>query len=106
MNRKSSIAVEWSPHAKKDILQIYQHVARSRSPDIAEDTVIRVQEIGNKIRHHPLLWKVREGLAGIRLAPIEPYFICYHYADKAVTIVRIIHNKRDIVAIFAELGPV
>ena len=106
MNRKSSVAVEWSPRATKDIIEIYQYIARSRSPDVAEDTAFRLQEVGNKLRQHPLLWKEREGLAGIRLAPVEPYFICYHYKHNAVTIARIIHSKRDIVAIFAKLGPV
>src|SRR3989344_1813239 len=99
MEQKSRITVTWSPRATKDLLDIYDYLARAHAPDIAEDTVLRIRETADKLRMHPLLWKQREGLEDIRLAPAHPYFICYRHEKGMLGIVRVVHEKRDIVAI-------
>jgi len=100
MNRKSSVSVEWAPHSRQDVLDIYAYLVSERGPDLAEDTVFRIQDVGNKLRLHPLLWKERKELQNLRLAPVYPYYICYRLERNLAEIVRVVHDARDLIAIF------
>src|ERR1700690_1995152 len=102
MERKSKISVTWGPPAIADLLEIYDRLAGEYSADFAASSVFTIRAAGAALGSHPRLWRERGDIAAhIRLAPVHRYFICYTIGSHGVKISRIIHEKRDIVALFA-----
>jgi|SRR3989344_1232732 len=102
MARKTKIVISWSPSAVNDLLEIHDYLRSEYSPDFAESSVVRIRAVGAGLAAHPRLWRERPEIVGqVRLAPVRRYFICYTVLSRGVEILRIIHNKRDIVGLFA-----
>lgn len=102
MGRKNKYEVRWSLPAIRDLLDIRNHLLADTHPfDLAGSSVFRIHAAGQKLSAHPHLWRERNEIASnLRLAPVHPYFICYRALPNRVEIVRVIHEKRDIIAMF------
>jgi len=105
MGRKNKCEVRWSLPAIGDLLDIRNHLlADTHSRNLAESSVFRIHAAGENLSDHPHLWRERNEIASnLRLAPVHPYFICYRISPNCVEIVRVVHEKRDIIAMFAEI---
>ena len=94
----------WSPEAEQDLLEIWAYLAGEASPHVAD---VCLGDIDNACRHleeWPLSGRPRNELMyGLRSILARSYVVLYRVADHGVEIIRVIHGKRDIDAIFREV---
>lgn len=101
---KSEWRVGWTPISKADILEIGSYLSEIASQATAESLLLSIHSAGEGLSHHPYLWRARDDvLKGVRFAPLQSYFICYRINATTIEILRIIHQRRDAAALFADM---
>lgn len=101
--KKNKWKVGWTPIAGADIIEIVAFVSEASSPELANRIALSIHETGDSIARNPYLWRARdEILENIRFVPLAPYYICYRIIDHTVEILRVVHQRRDVAALFAE----
>lgn len=95
--------------ARDDIIRQYLHFLEVDSPDLADRFLLAVNQAVDKIAGAPLAGSPRHfanpALAGLRIWRIEGFDqirIYYVVRNDVFTIVRILHNRRDLGAIFED----
>jgi len=103
--RKSKLNVEWMPRSLEDLFEIAQYAHEQASSEAAEMLLASLHATGEALAPHPHLWRVRSELRmkDVRFAPTEAYFICYRIVNVDIQILRVIHKRRDIAALFAQI---
>jgi toxin ParE1/3/4 len=100
--RKGEPAVGWSPEAEQDILAIWIHVAREASPDVAEEQLRSVDRACEALAEWPHSGRARDELfRGVRSIVVDPYVVFYRVGNSAIEIIRVLHGRRDVDAIFS-----
>ncbi len=103
-NKIDKWKVTWTPIAESDILEIAAYMSETASFELARTLALSIHGAGEDLARNPYLWRARdEILKDVRLAPLQPYFICYRTRDHTIEILRVIHRRRDIFALFAEM---
>ncbi|RAI43349.1 type II toxin-antitoxin system RelE/ParE family toxin [Rhodoplanes roseus] len=93
----------WSPEAERDLGDVYDHVAAAGSPKAATHVLISIDQACRRLIDYPHKGPSREELApDLRSIVVHPYVIFYRPTDIAIEIVRVLHGRRDIDAIFGE----
>ncbi len=104
MAGKSRPKVLWSLAAEEDLISIWMYVARQSSEKIADDQLRAIGRVSEAIGEWPL-WRARdEILDGLRSIPASPYVIFFRPRSGGVEILRMLHERRDIDAIFSVGG--
>lgn len=92
--------VVWAPRAKQDLLDIWRYYARVASPDLADNILRGIGQVGEAIGRNPLAWRVRDDLIpGLRSALVSPHTVFYRVRDHDIEIVRVLHERRDFPAV-------
>ena len=95
-------AITWSPEAEQDLFDIYQYLEREASARTAEKYLRQISQSCERIRKRPLLGRTRnEVMPGLRSVLVLPYVVFYRVSGSSVDIVRVLHGRRDLDAIFA-----
>jgi toxin ParE1/3/4 len=103
--RKGEPAVSWSPEAEQDFLAIWIHVAREASPDVADEQVRSVDRACETLADWPHSGRARHELfPGVRSIAVDPYVVFYRVRNSEVEIIRVLHARRDVDAIFSRTG--
>lgn len=104
----SDTKVLWAPAAARDLREIWQHFAAIASRDVADNLLRAIGESVERIAEHPLAWQERSELGGnMRACPVHPYAIFYRIRIGIPEVVRILHERRDLVrAISAAQRPI
>jgi len=92
-----------SPRAEDDLDDIWYYVAKeSRSIDTANRPIDSITDRFFLLSGHPYLGRARdEDLgAGLRSFPVGEYVIVYSAGDEDVWILRVVHARRDLEALF------
>ena len=98
----AELAVVWSPEAEEDLIEIWGYLADRASPQIADTQLTAIEAACAKLEHWPYSGRQRDALLpGLRSVLASPYVIFYRVRDGAVEIVRVLHGRRDLDAIFA-----
>ena len=93
----------WSPTAEKDLLEIWGHIADQASVARADDQLRLIMEACEVLREWPLSGRSRDALVpGMRSIVSAPYVVFYRAGKTAVEVVRVLHGRRDIDAIFSD----
>jgi len=92
------------PRSIEDLFEIAQYVHERASSEAAETLLASLHATGEALAPHPQLWRVRSELKmqDVRFAPTQSYFICYRIVNTDIQILRVIHKRRDIAALFAQ----
>jgi len=100
--------VLWSPAAERDLHEIWLHFAVIASRDVADHLLQAIGHAADRIAEHPLAWQERAELgANVRACPVHPYAIFYRAPNGIPEIVRVLHERRDLVrAIGAAQQPI
>jgi toxin ParE1/3/4 len=89
-----------SEAADTDLLQIYDYL-HQRNPTAAESLMRQIDLKFESLSRFPFIGRPREALRpGLRSILAGNYVIFYEVADDQVTIVRVLHGRRDIDAEF------
>ncbi|MEI9965535.1 MAG: type II toxin-antitoxin system RelE/ParE family toxin [Caulobacteraceae bacterium] len=98
----SAASVVLSPRAQRDLLEIADYLRAEAGARTAWRWVGKLRGAAFSLGREPLKGPADDGLGlGRRRLLVEPYLIVYSLAeDGAVQILRIIHGRRDLPAIF------
>jgi toxin ParE1/3/4 len=92
----------WSPEAEEDLIGIWGHLAREATDQVADNQLDDIDRACAKLKVWPHSGRPRENLfPGLRSVLAHPYVIFYRVRSGLVEVVRVIHGRRDIDAIFA-----
>jgi plasmid stabilization system protein ParE len=106
--------IAWSLAAQRDLIDIWQYLARASSPQTADKLVDEIEFAADRLSLDPRMNRVRRDLmpdlpGGLRSAPVRPYTIYYRMQQhidaevKGVQILRVIHERRDAPATLANI---
>jgi toxin ParE1/3/4 len=94
-----------SPRAANDLDDIWIYVAReSGSLEIANRLIDSITDRFVMLANHPHAGRQRNDDLGTsrRSFPVGEYLIVYRVEDKDVLILRVVHGRRDLGALFGE----
>jgi toxin ParE1/3/4 len=89
------------PKARQDLLEIWHHIADD-SVDAANRVGERLDSAIQGLREMPGKGHQRADVSGskYRFWSVYSYVVAYRYDDAALTIVRVVHGKRDFRKLF------
>jgi toxin ParE1/3/4 len=91
----------WSPASETDLLQLWSYLATQASIAAADEQIRKIRQSCEVLRDWPLSGPARDALIpGMRSVAVTPYVVFYRVAEDAVEVVRVLHGRRDIEAIF------
>ena len=94
--------VIWAPLARQDLRGIWRYFARVGSMEVADNLLREINRVSTRVGHYPLMGRPRDELApGLRSMLVHPHVILYRVSEDAVEIARVLHQRRDLAAIFA-----
>lgn len=95
--------VVWSPEAEQDLFDIWQYLAAEASVRTADTYLRNINRTCERVRRRPLSGRARDDLMrGLRSVLVSPYVIFYRVGESSLDIVRVLHGRRDLEAIFAD----
>ena len=101
----AELAVLWSPEAEEDLIVIWSYLADQASPQTADTQLNAIEDACTKLERWPYSGRQRDSLLpGLRSVLASPYVIFYRVRAEAIEIVRVLHGRRDLDAIFAGLS--
>jgi toxin ParE1/3/4 len=73
--------------------------------EVADGLLSEAERAAKRLGQYPLMGRPREELApGLRSILAHPHVLFYRVTDQTVEIARVLHERRDLAAIFAR-GP-
>jgi toxin ParE1/3/4 len=100
--RRPKRTVIWSPEAEQDLFDISAYLTAEASGRTAENCLREIDGACQRIRIRPLSGRARsELMSGLRSVLVHPYIVFYRVAEPAIEIVRVLHQRRDLDAMFA-----
>ena len=91
-----------APAATNDLDEIWLRIAETGNIDAANRQADLLTERFTLIAQHPRIGRVRSELGlGLRSFSVADYVVLYRLQDKDVAILRVIHGRRDLGALFA-----
>jgi plasmid stabilization system protein ParE len=94
----------WTRTATQDLREIWRYYARVASVEVADKLIADFLAGGDKIAARPLTWRPREDLApGLRAFRVRSYGLFYRVVRGDPEILRVLHERRDLAAIFKKM---
>ena len=95
-------SVRWAPRARADLLEIWHYFTRVGSAELADGILFDIDRVANRLKRHPLTGRARNELVpGLPSVLVHPHVIFYRVSNEAVEITRVLHQRRDLAAIFS-----
>jgi toxin ParE1/3/4 len=91
-----------APRARADLDAIWEYLAReSRSEALADQQIDSITERFDLLARHPLLGRARDDDmgSGRRSFPVGQHVIVYRIVGGDVSILRVVHGRRDLGAL-------
>jgi toxin ParE1/3/4 len=99
MSSEDPLAIQRSPRARADLVEIWCYIAE-RSPAAADRVLDEIERVCGLIATHPLIGRERpEVVPGIRSFAVMSWVIFYRAFPKHIDIVRVVHGARDLEAL-------
>src|ERR1700688_1643623 len=103
--RRGELPVDWSPEAEQDLLAIWDYVAREASPDVADEQLRSLDRACEALAEWPHSGRARDELfRSVRSIAVEAYVVFYRVGNSEIEIIRVLHGRRDVDAIFSRSG--
>ena len=98
-----SLALVWSPQAEADLFEIWRYGAAEFSSKQADMHLRKLSAACVQLAEWPNSGRARTEIAPeLRSVLVSPHVVFYRVTGIAVQIVRILHGRRDLDAIFDE----
>jgi toxin ParE1/3/4 len=92
--------IAWAPSAKRDLREIWRYFARIASTEVADNMIHEINRTATRLAHFPLMGRARDELVpGLRSVLVHPHVIFYRVSNRAVEMVRVLHQRRDLAAV-------
>jgi toxin ParE1/3/4 len=93
----------WAPKARRDLIDIWKYFVKVASSEIADNLLRDIRVATDQLRDHPFSGRPRNEIAnGLRSVLVHPHSIIYRVTETSVDIARILHERRDFAAAFAD----
>ena len=103
MAKRADRIVRLSTHAREDMLEIGVYLMQAESATSAARVLRRIIAAAESLAKNALLWRERNELfSGGRVVLAHPYAVVYRVDDVIVHVVRIVHGRRDLEALFVD----
>ena len=90
-----------SVRARKDLGEIWLHVADEVSPETADRLLSRIEASAELLASMPRMGRPRDQLReGLRSWPVGDYQLLYFPLPNGIRIIRVIHGRRDVDNLF------
>src|SRR6202140_3380653 len=100
--RRGELPIDWSPEGEHDIPAIWNYVGREASPDVADEQLRSLDRACEALAQWPHSGRARDELfRGVRSIPVEAYVVFSRGGNSAIEIIRVLHQRRDVDAIFS-----
>jgi toxin ParE1/3/4 len=100
---KAKLPVVWSSDAEEDLFQIWAYLVRQAARASADRVVRDIELSCRRLESWPHSGRDRgDILPGMRSISSGPYVIFHLVGADSVEVVRVLHGRRDIEAVFAE----
>jgi toxin ParE1/3/4 len=98
---RSERDIVWSADAERDIDGIWDYLAAEASTRVADEAVRDLFRTCDRLVDHAFLGRPRnELIPGLRSILSHPHIIFYRVTGSNIEVVRVLHQRRDIEAIF------
>lgn len=95
--------IVWAPSARIDLLDIWQYFTRVGSMEVADRLLFDIERSAQRLVQFPMMGRSRDELAaGLRSVLVHPHVMFYRISADAIEIARILHQRRDLPAIFVQ----
>jgi toxin ParE1/3/4 len=89
--------VGYAKRARRDLLEIWLHIARRGSESAADQIVDRIEQRCRQLKDHPQLGPARPEIAeGARSILVERWLALYRLTPDGAQIVRVVDGARDL----------
>lgn len=96
------LVLQFSFEAGRDLIDIWDHVALD-NVDTADRLVAKIEDSCDRLCRFPNMGPHREDLRpGLRMLVANGYVVLYRPWEDRIQIVRIVHGRRDMDALFPE----
>ena len=100
---KPELAIIWSREAETDLIDIWLYGAQEHSPGAADRHLRAIDTACKRLVNWPHSGRAHSEIAhGLRSVSVTPHVVFYRVTSAAVEIVRVLHARRDVNAIFTE----
>jgi toxin ParE1/3/4 len=83
--------------ARRDLRGIWDYLAREASPDLADETVRRIQKTASGLAFMPLSAQARPDLGPeVRSRRVSSYTIYYRSLSNGIEVGRVLHGRRNV----------
>jgi toxin ParE1/3/4 len=88
------------------LIDIWHYFADAASPDVADKLLRNIERASARLSDHPMSGRPRADISsGLRSVLVHPYVVVYRVTDTTVEIARVLHERRDVAAVFEEREP-
>jgi toxin ParE1/3/4 len=93
-----------APRARDDLDAIWDYIAHEARAEAPADKLIdAITERLWLLSEHPRIGRVRNDLGlGLRSFPVSSYVIVYEVSGSDVSVLRIVHGRRDLGSLFGD----
>jgi toxin ParE1/3/4 len=92
-------------HARTDLQEIHSHIAKD-NPEAAQRFVLRLRAKARQLAETPGMGRSREDLRPDLFSfPVGQYVLFYREQPGGIVLVRVIHGRRDLPALFGSTEP-
>jgi toxin ParE1/3/4 len=100
---RASRSLIWSPEAEQDLFDISSYLTTEASATTADKYLRKIGRACERVRSRPLTGRARgEVMPGLRSVLVHPYVVIYRVTASSVDVIRVLHQRRDVDAIFAD----
>jgi toxin ParE1/3/4 len=100
---RADLSIGWSSDAEEDLFQIWAYLARRGSRAVADRVVRDIELNCRRLQAWPQSGRDRgDILPGMRSIPSSPYVVFYVVRTGRIEVIRVLHGRRDVEAIFDE----
>jgi toxin ParE1/3/4 len=93
--------VRWSFQADQDLLDIWGYYATVATGDVADRLLRDIYASADRAADRPRAWRTRDELIpGLRSIAVRPYLIFFRIIGADIEIIRVLHERRDLAAVF------
>lgn len=93
--------LQFLPRAERDLHEIWEYLFKE-DPRVAMQVMPRIEAAFPKLVHNPGIGHRRSdvGDPAYRFCVVDPWVIAYRYDEEVVTVVRVVHGRRDFRRLF------
>ena len=100
---RAELSIGWSSDAEEDLFQIWAYLTRRASRAVADRIVRDIELNCRRLKKWPQSGRDRgDILPGMRSIPSGLYVIFYVVRTDRIDVIRVLHGRRDVEAIFDE----